>query len=78
MNIHDCANSCECYYDSLAKLCHGIYQNGYRHANQALPTQLKTNYKNHILTQGNTKQSKRMHVKLKVNKVTASRQVVHV
>lgn len=78
MNIHGCTHSCERHYDSQAKLCHWIYQNGLRRTNQALSTQFKTSLAKKKKKLANTEQNKCVHVKLKVKKVAAQRQVVRV
>lgn len=41
MNIHSCANSCERYYDSPAKLCHRRCQNGYGRNDQEAANSIK-------------------------------------
>lgn len=41
MNIHCGGNSCECYCDSPAKLCHRRCQNGYGRNDQAAANSIK-------------------------------------
>lgn len=77
MNIHGWTHSCQRHYDSQAKLCHWIYQNGLRRTIQFKP-QNKPRPKKNKKKLANTEQNKRVHVKLKVNKVAAQRQVARV